>query len=149
MAKRIYSEIESKKQYRVAVHFRRTDYLVLSSLCLSDTYYADAMKQFDSKITTFLVFSDDIEKIRNLKIFENKDVVFMAAHTSAIDMCLMSMCDGNIIANSSFSFWGAMLNKNDNKKVICPYYFVGDKAQDLCYMNGNWYPDNWISIQSK
>lgn len=148
-AKKIYSEIKSKNSYRVSVHFRRTDYLVLSSLCLSDRYYIDAMDQFDSKTTTFLIFSDDIEEIKNLKMFKNKDVIFITTHTAAVDMCLMSMCNGNIIANSSFSFWGAMLNKNDNKKVVCPHDFIGSSSHDLCYMNGNWYPDNWIPIKSK
>lgn len=149
VAKKIYSEIKSKNSYKVSIHFRRTDYLMMSSLCLSDAYYVDAMEQFNSKITTFLIFSDDIEEIKNLKIFKNKDVIFMSGQTAAVDMCLMSMCNGNIIANSTFSFWGAMLNRNDDKKVVCPHDFIGSSSPELCYMNGNWYPDHWTAIKSK
>ena len=70
----------------------------------------------------------------------------MDVHSAGIDMYVMSLCDNNIIANSSFSFWGAFLNKNKEKKVICPHDFIGQQCTDYVYMNGNWYPDNWIAL---
>ena len=63
------------------------------------------------------------------------------------DMCLMSLCNHMIIANSSFSWWGAYLNKNPNKKVICPYYYL-NVPQLNSILNGKYYPKEWISINS-
>jgi hypothetical protein len=59
-------------------------------------------------------------------------------------MCLMTICDHNIIANSSFHWWGAYLNKNSNNKVICPHNYLNDKRFD--YINGNWFPKEWNAI---
>ena len=58
------------------------------------------------------------------------------------DMCLMSACSGNIIANSSFSWWGAWLNQRDNNTVIAPSKWVnGREMKDIC-------PPEWIRIQA-
>ena len=55
-------------------------------------------------------------------------------------MYLMSQCNHNIIANSSFSWWGAWLNQNKNKKVISPgKWFNGEKTSDI------WCPE-WIRM---
>ena len=65
---------------------------------------------------------------------------------SATGMCLMSMCDHNINANSSFSWWASFLNKNPNKKIICPQYYV--KTIQFEFINSNYYPDDWIFIDN-
>lgn len=130
----------------VGVHFRRTDYLIMSSLNLSEKYYEKAMKLFPEK-STFVVFSDDIEEVKNMELFRTrKNVIFMEANSQAVDMYLMTLCSNLIIANSSFSFWGGYLNGNKEKKVVCPHDFIGKDCKEFLYMNGNWYPDDWIAI---
>lgn len=129
---------------KVAVHLRRADYLVMSSLNLGDEYYTKAMNMF-APDCLFVVFSDDIEECKKMDIFKGRNVYFMDCNSAGVDMYVMSKCDSNIIANSTFSFWGAFLNTNA-KKVVCPHDFIGQSAQDYLYINGNYYPDNWIAI---
>lgn len=125
----------------VAVHFRRTDYLMVSSLNLTEKYYREALSHFPPERFVFFVFSDDIESCRNMPLFSDRDVVYIDTCSAGEGMCLMSLCDHAIIANSSFSFWGAMLNRNPDKQVVCPREFGGKGFP----ANGLWYPDNWIS----
>lgn len=143
--KNIFNKISKNKKI-VSVHFRRGDYLILSSLNLQLDYYTKALKYFSSVEYQLVIFSDDIEYCKTTDIFNDYDVFYMETHSAAVDMYIMSLCDDNIIANSSFSFWGAFLNKNTSKKVICPRDYIGKKATEYLYMNGNWYPDNWISL---
>ena len=105
------------------------------------------MSLFDSDQSSFLIFSDDIDEIKDLELFKGRDVVLVQSDTAGVDMCLMSMCNANIIANSSYSFWAAMLNNHKDKTVVCPHDFIGEQCSSLCYMNGNWYPDNWIALK--
>ena len=58
------------------------------------------------------------------------------------DMCLMSLCDHMIIANSTFSFWGAYLNRNPNKTIVCPYAW-GNPGMD-----GKYFPKDWVSLKT-
>lgn len=141
----IYSNIYSNKE-TVGIHFRRGDYLIMSSLNLSLAYYKKALTYFDKSHYKLVIFSDDIEYCKNTEIFEGYDCYYMDAHSSGVDMYIMSLCNHNIIANSSFSFWGAFLNKHENQKVVCPHDFIGQSDKDHLYMNGNWYPDSWISL---
>lgn len=141
----IWKEMNLQKQ-TVSVHFRRTDYLVMSSLNLTLDYYKKAMAYFDRKDMVFLVFSDDIEEVKQLDFFADCDVIYMPAHSAGTDMYLMTKCDHNIIANSTFSFWGAYLNGNEGKTVVCPHDFIGKECVDSLYLNGNYYPQNWIAV---
>jgi hypothetical protein len=131
------------KNKTCSIHVRRGDYLGLSNIhpTCSINYYGDAMKQMDND-TVFLVFSDDIEWCKqNIKF--NHLVHFVEGNEDYMDMWLMSLCDNNIIANSSFSWWGAWLNNNPNKKVIVPKKWFGPgvnhNTQDLI-------PESWITI---
>jgi hypothetical protein len=56
---------------------------------------------------------------------------------------LMSLCDNNIISNSSFSWWGAWLNENPRKKVIGPLKWFGNAIQ---HNTGDVLPEDWIKI---
>jgi len=74
---------------------------------------------------TYLIFSDDIEWCKlNFDFLENK--IFVNGNTDFQDLYLMSKCNDNIIANSTFSWWGAWLNQNPNKKVIAPKIWFGN-----------------------
>ena len=130
---------------RVSVHFRKTDYLLLSSLNLEDGYYRRAMSFFDRENPLYVVFSDDIEACRGMGLFSDASVVFMDRHPAAVDMYLMSRMAGNIVANSSFSVWGALLNR-EAERVVCPRNYVGENTPEAQYINGNYYPERWIAI---
>ena len=60
----------------------------------------------------------------------------------------MSLCDHHITANSSYSWWGAFLCKNPNKKIICPTNWL-KSTHPSSWMNGNYYPPSWINIDNK
>jgi hypothetical protein len=131
---------------KVSMHFRRTDYLTDASLNLNSKYYIDAYNIIGEKISNFtvVVFSDDIDWCKSNVIGDN--IVYSENHSNYEDMCIMSLCDHNIIANSTFSWWGAYLNKNHQKIVVCPYEYV-DKC-DVDFINGNYFPKEWISIKT-
>ena len=111
-----------------SVHVRRTDYVanpLWPELGAGD-YYERAMSQFDSD-TTFVIFSDDIEWCKQR--FRSGSFFFVEALSDIEDLFLMSRCGGHIIANSSFSWWGAWLDRNKDKKVIAPaQWFAGELA---------------------
>jgi len=130
----------------VGVHFRKTDYLIMSSLNLGREYYKNALQYFNANNCKLLIFSDDIELCKREAVFAGLDIDYATAHSDAIDMYLMTLCDHMIIANSSFSFWGAFLSKNKNHTVICPKNFIGENDIEHSYINGNWYPTTWIAI---
>ncbi|MCD6019422.1 MAG: hypothetical protein K0S53_2543 [Bacteroidetes bacterium] len=135
----------------VSMHIRRGDYVSSKSSMehhgnLGLDYYMNALKLIKEKhsgIEVF-VFSDDLEWCRNnLKL--NDTIHFVDAnqkHSFHLDMYLMSYCKHNIIANSSFSWWGAWLNQNKSKTVIAPANWFADKTlntKDLI-------PPSWIRI---
>jgi hypothetical protein len=131
--------IISKYQNTVAIHVRRGDYVNHSGFwTVTPQYLQAALSQFDDKEYTFLIFSDDINWCK--QTFP-EGVVFMENNGQFVDLCLMSMCEHNIIANSSYSWWGAYLNKNENKRIIAPSKWFTD-AKSL----NDLYPNEWIII---
>jgi len=109
----------------VSIHVRRGDYINhpgLSDVC-GPEYYRKALAQMDRNDPgkTLVVFSDDIPYCRTL--FADRPSVFVdwnRSEDSWMDMALMSRCTHHIIANSSFSWWGAWLNENRTGFVIAP-----------------------------
>ena len=113
----------------VSIHVRRGDYIKAGSRLLDQNYYKSAIQYMNSKINNpkFFVFSNDIEYCKGI-FNEYKGFVYIEGNTgneSFRDMQLMSQCKHNIIANSTFSFWGAYLNDNPAKIVIAPNIGVG------------------------
>jgi hypothetical protein len=128
----------------ISIHIRRGDYLGIPDYhpVLDIEYYKKSTEFFDSS-DTYLIFSDDIEWCKlNFDFLKNK--IFVDDLEDFEELHLMSMCNNNIIANSTFSWWGAWLNKNENKKVICPSIWFGPS---LSYHNtSDIYCDKWIKI---
>jgi len=121
---------ELKNKFSCSLHVRRGDYLKDPDYCgICDLdYYKKAVETVLSKTkkqVTFLVFSNDINwcKENLADDFAGNEVIYVDWNTgkdSYKDMFLMSQCNANIIANSSFSWWGAYLNESPDKLVISP-----------------------------
>ncbi len=113
----------------VSVHIRRGDYVSNPGTArihgsVGVNYYDDAIRRICHEVTApvFFVFSDDLTWAQNnLRLRNNATFVSHNCGKSSFeDMRLMSLCKHNIIANSSFSWWGAWLNRNPEKMVIAP-----------------------------
>lgn len=122
---------ESQAFEFVSIHVRRTDYLALSDihLNLSMAYYEEAMSHFSKEKSIFLIFSDDVAFIQKEPLFQN--LVNKHVITNEDDeycFWLMTACDHNIIANSSYSWWASYINSNPNKLVISPSKWFGPKG---------------------
>lgn len=126
----------------VSLHVRRGDYVsnpranATHGVCSLD-YYRDAVQFIAGRVVNprFYVFSDDVDWVRdNLKLeFPHEYVNHNQGQESYNDMRLMSLCKHNIIANSSFSWWGAWLNAFADKIVVAPKRWFAKEisSQDL------------------
>lgn len=142
MASRIQAENS------VSIHVRRGDYMnefyynMLGAVCNLD-YYRRAIERIRQLVANphFFIFSDDKEYVaENLKMENATFVDFNSGSDSWQDMYLMSLCNNNIIANSSFSWWAAWLNDNPSKIVIAPSrWFVHVGHDELV-------PEDWIRL---
>lgn len=128
----------------VSIHLRRGDYTGLQEFhpVMDADYYFNSMTEFTEGNYCFLIFSDDIEYCKEL-FGEQENIVYVEGNSPEVDMCMMSMCHHNVIANSSFSWWGAWLNNNPNKKVIAPKKWFGP-AYDGIHNTKDLYPESWI-----
>ena len=124
-----------------SVHVRRGDYIKNPNYhkpC-SIEYYKKAMELIGESI--FIFISDDIDWVK--ENFKGDNIIYSQFKTDIGDLTLMSKCDNNIIANSSFSWWGTYLNPNQNKTVIAPKNWFGPlgpkDTQDII-------PNNWLSV---
>lgn len=133
----------------VSMHVRRGDYL--TDLLFKGTcqipYYKKAIKYLEDKVSPelFCIFSNDIEwcKKEVAPLISTAKIIFVTwnkSEESYRDMQLMSICKHNIIANSSFSWWGAWLNCNEHKIVIAPklWYAKTNYESPAC--------QNWILL---
>lgn len=132
----------------VALHVRRGDYVSNTEFGnIADTaYYARAIAAMRERIPDphFYVFSDDIMWCKqNLPLSGGAVFVSKPDMHDYEELTLMSMCKHNIIANSSFSWWGAWLNRNPEKVVIAPATWSN-------LHDDTWYrdiiPDSWIRV---
>lgn len=132
----------------VSIHIRRGDYLSnqyangFAGVCTPE-YYTRSVEYMRHKVTEvqFYVFTDDPEWVNSY--FQLENAIYVQHNTGADswqDMYLMSRCKHNIIANSSFSWWGAWLNRNPEKIVIAPqkWWRLFEKDDVV--------PLNWIRI---
>lgn len=138
------------KEECISLHIRRSDYIDLNNYyyTLGLEYYDRALDLLPKNLPIF-VFSDDISWCKaNLKY---KNLHFIA-NSPKLDLQIMSLCTHNIIANSTFSFWGAYLNSNINKTVIAPKqwlkkeYALNISKNKLEDISSNINLDDWIQI---
>jgi len=127
---------------KVSIHVRRGNYTQLAEHHhnLDIKYYLNAINYFPG--CEFLVFSDDIEWCKNT--FEGEEFTFVEGTTDIEDLHLMSQCEHNIIANSTFSWWGAFLNRNPNKIVVYPNKWFG--PANTQYKTWDLFPPEWICL---
>jgi len=140
---------EIKNNNSVSIHFRQTDYtsaknsVVYSNLNVS--YYKKAIQIIEKSVKSprFFIFSDDIAWVKkNITLPASSVYVSDGTAKDYEELILMSKCKHNIIANSTFSWWGAWLNNNPDKIVIAPEKWFKDKNKDTKDL----IPDNWIKI---
>lgn len=135
-----------KTDLSVAIHIRRGDYTnhiktfhLMGGIC-TPQYYQEAAKLFDQN-STFYIFSDDIEWCK--EYIQIPNCVFVTQTTSNDDwqdMILMASCKHQIIANSSFSWWAAWLNRYPAKKVVTPpHWYNHSNDYDMI-------PESWHRI---
>lgn len=146
--KLILNKINSTQS--VSIHVRRSDYLDKKNITVHGTcsldYYKMSVSYFleNFKNVTFFIFSDDFNwvKVNLTKILPHFEIIDNNfGNNSYIDLYLMSKCKHNIIANSTFSWWGGWLNSNINKTVISPkLWFVNEKNINPII------PTNWIKL---
>ena len=127
----------------VSVHVRRGDYLTVHNGLFHTPcnmkYYEKAMSQFED--VKFLVFSDDIKWCK--ENIRGKNISYCEGNSAIIDFAMMSLCNHNILANSSFSWWSAWLNSNPSKKVVAPSNWFGPAGPQDTY---DLIPDEWIVL---
>ena len=132
-----------------SLHVRRGDYVSKQDYhpLVPLDYYQRALNEIygdDLTSVNILVFSDDIKWCKeNIKI-NDTNINYITNNIDILDLYLMTMCDNNIIANSSFSWWGAWLNENENKKIIAPKTWFGTKQTNL--QTNDLYCKGWIQI---
>ena len=133
------------------MHVRRGDYvsdLKASNMlgALSLDYYHNAAQYVAARVAnpTFFVFTDDpVWAKEHIRI--DHPVIFVMHNRSNkayLDMHLMSICRHNIIANSTFSWWGAWLNRNADKIIVAPRTWYRDTSYDTTDL----IPEAWVRI---
>ena len=124
----------------ISLHIRRGDYVVNPNHPTQDVeYYRQALNQMPD--LPVIVFSDDPEWCNEQEFFSSDRFAVSEGNATDADLCLMSLCKYHIIANSSFSWWGAWLGKSE--KVIAPKnWFGGDcvnkSVEDMVFGNWSW-----------
>jgi len=140
-------EMISSVDNPIALHVRRTDYLTNSEnhFNLPLKYYEAALNHFDND-RNVIVFSDDPEWCKEQELFSNDRFMVSENTDNRVDLCLMTLCDDFIIANSSFSWWGAWLSQNKNKKVVAPVQWFGKTGYTKDLSTKDLIPDEWTRI---
>lgn len=136
----------------VSVHIRRGDYLekanaeLFGDIC-TEKYYESAIRKMREKVPgcQFLIFSNDVKWC--LDNFTDDDMTVVEGddcNSAMTELQMMSQCKHNIIANSSFSWWGAWLNCNENKYIIMPKHWINNED-----VKDDMGPKEWIRIDKE
>ena len=148
-----YSKTIENTTISVFVHIRRGDYLNQQNIdifefCTLD-YYKKAIYKIKSKLNnpTFFIISNDIQWAKESLLLKDVNMIYVenkGENADLQDLYCMTCCQHGIIANSTFSWWGAWLIKNKSKMIIAPQKWYKDikmnqKTKDLI-------PSNWIRL---
>lgn len=128
----------------VSVHIRRGDYLQDNENSffgvMDKSYYVKAIDFITDRVSTpqFFIFTDDQEWVESEMSFPSNSVFVskVLANTDYLEQSLMRYCKHNIVANSTFSWWGATLNSNEEKTVIQPKRWYKDEKAQSKYESG-------------
>lgn len=157
--KEIFEDLEDP----IFLHVRRSDYLVKPEahpVCPIE-YYEEALTHFKEE-SPVLVFSDDIEWCREQDLFKGDRFMLseyaerypqscdtlegrQKALIPYFDLCMMSLCTGGIIANSTMSWWGAWLIENPSQPIVAPNPWFGSMYSH--YNMSDLIPDSWIEVK--
>lgn len=130
---------EMEKCQSVAVHVRRGDYVGNVFDIIGLEYYKKAVEYIRNRVSdpVFYVFSDDMDYVAEKFAFLGDYIpVHNKGKASYIDMQLISCCQHMIIANSTFSYWGALLGEREDSIVIAPFRYKAD--EDIALARDNW-----------
>lgn len=143
---------EVAKTNAVSIHIRKgKDYTHLDKICTLE-YYKEAVSYIQQKIQlpVFYVFTDNKEWVE--ENFRHLDITYkicdwnpVSGKESFRDMQLMSLCKHHIIANSSFSWWGAYLDANPSKIVVAPKVWFG-RDSGFFSNESDIIPSDWIKL---
>jgi hypothetical protein len=133
-------EMISQVENPISLHIRRGDFLINSGNHhnLSLDYYETSLSMFENN-RNVIIFSDDSEWCKEQELFRDDRFLVAEGNSSYVDLCLMSLCSEHIIANSTFSWWGAWL-ANSNR-VIAPRKWFGPNNSHLD--TKDLYPETW------
>ena len=140
-----YGEIFCKPV--ISVNVRRGDYCYIPHkfpVC-SKSYFKKAMRMFPAN-SRFVFISDDLLWCK--KHFKGKNIYFLENSNPLFDLYAQTLCTDNIMSNSSFSWWGAYLNPNPNKKVIAPKNWFGISKETRIHDTKDLLPPQWIKIHN-
>ena len=133
----------------VSISVRRGDYVDMPNLFVPGNveFINKAMKMFPEG-QKYLVSSDDIEWCKNN--IKGDNIYYVDKDKNILeDLFICTLCKGNIISNSTFSWWGAYLNKNENRKVIVQSPWFGHDNDIWLRGSKNIVPDDWIKIEQR
>lgn len=138
----------------VAIHIRFFDHPTDSSSCnnVSEGYYNNAIEKMEELVCNahFFVFSDNSDFSKSLVSLPDSRVTFVTHNqgddAAYADLWLMTLCQNFIIANSTFSWWGAWLSCKKKKNVITPSLKITDKKRITSWGFDGLLPDEWIQL---
>lgn len=148
-----------KNNDSISIHIRGGDYLLPENVCYADIctkqYYKNAISEIKRthKSPMFVIFTNDLPYAKDILSESNlseDEYIFTSEYSDekyddGFDLFLMSECNSNIIANSTFSWFGAYFNKEKKQQVICPeqWFSSGPVNRDYIYL------PEWTKVKSK
>jgi hypothetical protein len=146
------NQIQSTQGESVSIHIRKNDYLLQKNSyfasCDAQYYYTaiDVIRKSKGQNLHFFIFSDDFNWINTNLQLDHIECTFVnpkKKNKPAEDLYLMSICNHNIIANSTYSWWGAYLNNHKDKIIISPKFWFKDRGKSSINLG------NWIEVDNE